>query len=122
MTLQSQADYVIDRVFAESPEQHTAAGSMHFKYILPHSSYLGGRFEYVDDRSGLFSNTSQALKEGTLTFNRQMAPGFLLYLEYRRDWSNQRFFLTDTFGALIHVQPTATVGLVYWWGMKQGSW
>ncbi len=122
LTLQGQADLVIDRVFAQSPEQHTAGGSMHLKYLLPHNSYLAGRFEYVDDRSGLFSNTSQALKETTFTFNRQMAPGFLLFLEYRRDWSNQRFFLTDTAGALTPAQPTATVGLVYWWGMKQGAW
>lgn len=121
-TIQGQADLVINRVFAQSPEQHTTAGSMHVKYTLPRSSYVAGRFEYVDDRSGLFSNTSQALKEATVTFNRQMAPGFLLFLEYRRDWSNQRFFLTDTAGALTPAQSTATVGLVYWWGMKQGAW
>ena len=122
LIIQGQADFVINRVFAQSPEQHTAAGSMHVKYLIPGSSYIAGRFEYVDDRSGLFSGTSQALKETTLTFNRQMAPGFLLFLEYRRDWSNQRFFLTDTAGALTRAQPTAAVGLVYWWGMKQGAW
>lgn len=122
LTLQGEADFVINRNLAQSPEQHTVAGSTHFKYLLPRSSYVAGRFEYFDDRSGLFSNTSQALKETTLTFNRQMAPGFLLFLEYRRDWSNQRFFLTDTAGALTPAQPTATVGLVYWWGMKQGPW
>ncbi len=122
LTLVGEADLVIDRTYAESPEQHTAAGALYAKYTLPHSSYVAGRFEYLDDRSGLFSSTSQALKETTLTFNRQVAPGFLLFLEYRRDWSNQRFFLTDTAGALTPAQPTATVGLAYWWGMKQGSW
>ncbi len=122
LTLQGEADFIVNRTFAQSPEQHTAAGSVHLKYLLPRSTYVAGRFEYFDDRSGLFSNTSQALKEGTFTFNRQMAPGFLLFLEYRRDWSNRPFFYTDTAGSLTGAQPTATVGLVYWWGMKQGAW
>ena len=51
-----------------------------------------------------------------------MTPGFLARAEYRRDFSNQRFFLTDTSAALSHAQTTATLGLVYWWGTKQGSW
>lgn len=122
LTLQGEADFVISRTLAQSPEQHTVAGSTHFKYTLPRSSYIAGRFEYIDDRFGLFSGASQALKETTLTFNRQMAPGFLVFLEYRRDWSNQRFFFTDTTGVLTPAQPTATLGLVYWWGMKQGTW
>lgn len=122
LTLLGEADLVVDRIYAQSPEQHTAAGAFYARYTLPHSSYVAGRFEYLDDRSGLFSNSSQALKETTVTLNRQMAPGFLFFLEYRRDWSNRNFFLTDTAGALTTAQPTATVGLVYWWGMKQGAW
>lgn len=122
LTLVGEADLVINRVYAESPEQHTSAGALYAKYNLPKSTSVAGRFEYLDDRSGLFSATSQALKEGTLTVNRQIEPGFLLFLEYRRDFSNHPFFLTDTAGALTPAQPTATVGLVYSWGMKQGAW
>ena len=121
-TLEGEADLVIDRVFAESTEQHTAAGAVDAKYLLPHATYLAGRFEYLDDRSGLFSSTLQALKEVTLTVNKQVEPGFLFFLEYRRDFSNHRFFYTDTAGALSPAQATATVGLVYWWGTKQGAW
>jgi hypothetical protein len=42
--------------------------------------------------------------------------------EYRRDFSNQRFFLTDTPAMLSHSQTTAEVGLIYWWGTNKGSW
>jgi hypothetical protein len=52
----------------------------------------------------------------TLVANHQFAPGFLAKAEYRRDFSNQRFFLTDTAGVLVHAQTTAELGLVYWWG------
>ena len=59
---------------------------------------------------------------GYLRRDHALAPGFLARAEYRRDFSNQRFFPTDTTGVLARAQTTATLGLVYWWGMKQGSW
>ena len=92
------------------------------KYTLPKNYGVGGRFEYVDDRGGLFSGTTQALKEFSLVADHTFAPGFLARAEYRRDFSNQRFFLSDTAGGLLHAQTTATLGLVYWWGTKQGAW
>ena len=122
LTLVGEADYVINRTFAESAPGKVAAGAFFFKYALPGNYGIGGRTEYFDDRNGLFSNVPQALKEVTLVADHLVAPGFLLRAEYRRDFSNRRFFLTDVAGALSPSQTTATLGLVYWWGTKQGGW
>ena len=122
LKLVGEADFVIDRSYAEQQPGRVVIGAYEFQYTLPRDWHIGGRAEYFDDRSGLFSGTSQALKEGTVVVDHLFAPGFLARAEYRRDFSNQRFFLTDTAGALVNAQPTATLGLVYWWGMKQGSW
>jgi hypothetical protein len=122
LTLVGEADYVIDRVQEESAPMHVSAGAAYFRYALPRSWAVGGRAEYFSDRGGLFSGTTQALKETTLTLEHQFEPGFLARVEYRRDFSNQIFFLTDRTGVLSKSQTTATLGLVYWWGTKQGSW
>jgi hypothetical protein len=62
------------------------------------------------------------LKEGTFVADHLFLPGILARAEYRRDFSNQRFFLTDTVGPLSKAQDTATLGLMCWWGTKQGNW
>jgi hypothetical protein len=117
-----EADYVINRSLAEQTPTRVVIGSFTGKYALPRKWNAGVRGEYLDDRGGQFSGTTQALKEGTFVLDHAFAPGFLARAEYRRDWSNQRFFLSDTPGALESAQSTATLGLVYWWGTKQGSW
>ncbi|MDE1162237.1 MAG: outer membrane beta-barrel protein [Acidobacteriaceae bacterium] len=122
LTVVGEADYVLNRTQKEQQPPRVVLGSLTAKYALPHRWNLGGRFEYFDDRGGLFSGKTQSLKEGTLSLDHQFAEGFLARAEYRRDFSNQPFFLTDTTGVLVHAQSTATLGLVYWWGMKQGSW
>ncbi len=122
-TLIGEADYVLNRTaVSEQRPARVVIGSATAKYALPRNSTVGARGEYFDDRGGLFSGTTQALKEVTLVADHTFTPGFLARAEYRRDFSNQRFFLTDTAGALVHAQTTATLGLVYWWGTKQGSW
>jgi hypothetical protein len=121
-TVVGEADYVLNRTYAEQRPGRVVIGGMEAKYALPRNWSAGARAEYFDDRGGLFSGTTQALKEVTFVADHIVAPGFLARAEYRRDFSNQRFFLTDTTGVLARAQTTATLGLVYWWGMKQGSW
>ncbi|MEG9437345.1 hypothetical protein JAO29_14395 [Edaphobacter sp. HDX4] len=58
--------------------------------------------------------STQALKELTLIADHTFAPGLLARAEYRTDFSNRQFFLTDQTGVLRHSQTTATIGLVYW--------
>ena len=83
---------------------------------------LATRGEYMSDRGGLFSGLTQALKENTVTLDYLMASGFLMRYEWRRDFSNQPSFLTDVQGVLSKQQNTATIGMLWWWGRKQGAW
>jgi len=65
---------------------------------------------------GLFSGTSQALKDTTVTLEQRFVDGFLLREEHRRDSSNQPYIYTDLLGALKREQNTATLGVVWWFG------
>lgn len=122
LALIGEADYVLNRSVPEQQPGRVVIGSITAHYVLPRNWSLGARTELFDDRGGLFSGRTQTLKEATLVADRSFAPGFLVKAEYRKDWSNQRFFLTDSAGALVNAQSTATLGLMYWWGTKQGSW
>jgi Putative beta-barrel porin-2, OmpL-like. bbp2 len=122
LTFALQGDYVINRVFRDSPPFRVTGGVAYARYqFTPHFA-MAGRFEYLSDRVGLFSGVAQALKEHTLTAEYKFGEGFLLRGEYRRDYSNLPFFLTDLPGVLKKEQNTATLGLVWWWGRKKGVW
>ena len=120
-TLAVEGDYV--RHAAESAAgAHLSAAAAYARYQFAPKFALAGRSEYLSDRYGLFSGSSQALKEGTLTFDYLPVDGFLMRAEWRRDFSNRLFFLTNSSGVLKNEQTTATLGLVWWFGAKQGSW
>ncbi|HEX5085480.1 MAG TPA: outer membrane beta-barrel protein [Blastocatellia bacterium] len=122
LTFALECDYVINRVFRNSPPLRVTGGVAYARYqFTPHFA-MAGRFEYLSDRVGLFSGLGQALKEHTLTAEYKFGEGFLLRGEYRRDFSNLPFFLTDFPGVLKKEQNTATLGLVWWWGRKKGPW
>jgi hypothetical protein len=118
----AEADYVIERLFRSSPPQHATGGCAYARYQFTPVLAAGARSEYFSDRGGLFSGTSQALKEVTVTLEQKIAQGFLMREEWRRDFSNQPYFLTDTLGVLSRSQTTATLGITWWFGPKQGAW
>jgi Putative beta-barrel porin-2, OmpL-like. bbp2 len=120
MTLAAEADYVTHR--ADVASAHVSATAAYARYQFTPKFALTGRGEYLADRGGLFSGTTQALKEATLTADYLFADGFLMRTEWRRDFSNRPFFLTDSADILKREQNTATLGLVWWFGRKQGSW
>jgi hypothetical protein len=128
LTLAIEGDYVIERLWRNSAPgessapSHVDGGAAYLKYQLNSKFALAGRAEYLSDRGGLFSGLNQALKETTATFDYNVADGLLMRYEWRRDFSNQPSFLTDTQGVLSKQQNTATLGLVWWWGRKQGAW
>jgi hypothetical protein len=64
----------------------------------------------------------QALKETTFTASYGFGEGFLMRGEWRYDFSNQPYFYTSTPGILKKSQNTATLGLIWWFGGKQGAW
>jgi Putative beta-barrel porin-2, OmpL-like. bbp2 len=128
LALSLEGDYLISREWANaapgesSAPSHVDGGAAYARYQLTPKMAFAGRTEYLSDRGGLFSGTTQALKEFTGTYEYKFGEGFLARAEYRRDWSNVPFFLTNKPGVLSPNQPTATVGLVWWYGGKQGAW
>jgi hypothetical protein len=128
LTLQGEADYVIQREWANaapgqsSAPSRTDGGAGYVQYLISPQMYVAARGEYLSDRGGMFSNTTQALKEVTGTYRRNIGDGLSAFLEYRRDWSNQPYFVTDTPGIYSTHQDTAGIGLVWWYGGKQGTW
>jgi Putative beta-barrel porin-2, OmpL-like. bbp2 len=121
LTLAAEGDYVINRVTDTSAPSRVTGGAAYARYQFTPKVAAAGRFEYLSDRGGLFSGTTQALKETTITLDYKLAEGFLLRSEWRRDFSNQPFFLTSAAGVLKKEQNTATLGLIWWFG-KEGGW
>lgn len=123
-----EGDYVIEREWANaapgesSAPSHVDGGAAYVQYQLTPRGALDGRAEYMSDPQGLFSNASQALKEVTATYKFTLGDGFDTFLEYRRDWSNQPYFVKNNPAVLSTHQDTATLGLVWWYGGKQGAW
>jgi len=128
LTLQGEADYVIEREWANaapgesSAPSHTGGGVAYAQFLLTPRSYLAVRGEYLSDRGGLFTNETQALKESTITYRYNFGDGFEAFLEYRRDWSNRPYFITSNPASPSSHQDTTTLGLVWWYGGKQGAW
>jgi len=127
-TFAVEGDYVIERLWRHASAGHSSAptdvagGAAYARYQLSPRFAFGARAEYLSDRQGMFSGVSQALKETTATFDYKVADGFLMRYEWRRDFSNQPYFLTDVQGGKSTQQNTATVGLIWWVGRKQGAW
>jgi hypothetical protein len=122
LTFGIEGDYVIQRLTTTSAPAHTAGGAGYARYQLTPRTAIAARAEYLSDRGGLFTGNTQAIKDTTLTFEQRLAEGFLLRQEWRRDSSNQPYFLTDTLGVLKKEQNTLTLGVVWWFGAKEGGW
>jgi hypothetical protein len=123
-----EGDYVIQRLWknqapgeSDAPS-HVAGGAGYARYQISPRFAVAGRAEYLLDRGGLFSGKTQALKEATATLDYKVSDGFLMRYEWRRDFSNQPTFLTDTQGMFSREQTTVTVGVMWWWGRKEGAW
>jgi len=75
------------------------------------------RIEFLEDKHGFMSGLSQKLKEFTLTAEVKHSQGLIMRVEYRRDWSDEDFFIKDT--GLRANQNTFTVGMVYAFSTRQ---
>lgn len=117
-----EADDEVSRLYESSPPAHTIGGAAYAQYQLAPKLSFAARGEYLSDRGGLFTGVTQAIKETTFTTKYAVADGFTLFGEWRRDFSNRPYFYTSTLGILKTDQNTATLGLVWWWGGKEGNW
>jgi len=128
LTFALEGDYVIQRLWRttapgkSSAPSHAIGGAGYAKYQFTPKFAVAGRVEYLSDRGGLFSGITQALKEATATFDYKLSEGFLMRYEWRRDFSNRPSFFTDKNGVLGKEQQTASIGVVWWVGRKEGAW
>ncbi|HXW57257.1 MAG TPA: outer membrane beta-barrel protein [Candidatus Cybelea sp.] len=128
LTLAVEADYYNQRLWEHAAPgeptnpTHVDGGAAYIQYQFSPKFALAGRAEYLSDRGGDFSGLTQALKEDTVTFDYNVAHGFLMRYEWRRDYSNQPTFYTDVQGVFAKQQDTATIGVIWWWGTKEGAW
>ncbi len=117
-----EGDYVVQRLLPNSAPSHTEGGAGYLQFKISPSLSMAGRAEYLSDRGGLFTGGTAAVKEVTATVKKAVGENLLFFGEWRRDFSNRPYFLTAVPGVLRNEQNTATVGLVWWVGGKQGAW
>lgn len=128
LTLALEGDYFIQRLWAQaapgesSAPSHVDGGAAYIQYQLSPKLVIATRAEYMADPQGLFSGISQDLKESTVTFDYKLNNGLLMRYEWRHDYSNDPTFLSDVQGVFKKSQTTAGVGLIWWWGRKEGAW
>jgi hypothetical protein len=86
--------------------------------VTPNAA-LVARYEYFYDQGASnATGTKQHLNEFTGTYEYKWAAGLLMRAEYRRDWSDQRFFQKGD-NETVTAQSTATVGLIAFFGPKR---
>jgi len=122
LLLAGEGDYFIARVRPDSPPGRVIGAAGWAEYRFTPRFRLAGRFTWLNDETGLYGGVPQSLKEVTLGFTRDVAPGFQLRWEYRRDASNVPYFLTRDPEVRKREQNTALFGLVWWFGGKQDAW
>ena len=117
----AEADYVVSQNQI-APDSRVFGGALYFRRQVTPKTALAVRAEYLRDRGGLFTGTTQSLGETTVTYDYRLADGFLARSEWRRDFASTKFFPTNRLGTLKKDQHTGTLGLIWWWGTKRGSW
>lgn len=75
------------------------------------------RFEYFKDESGFTTGTVQNVNEFTLTGEYKMPEGLLARLEFRRDDSDEPYFVKGS--RLVDAQSTLELGVVAFFGPKR---
>jgi hypothetical protein len=115
LSLMVNYDYGKDRI-AGAPV-HWQGVAAYARYQVIPSWTVTPRVEWLDDGDAFMTGTSQTLKEFTLTSEHKIDGGLLARFEFRRDMSDEPFFLKDD-GNPVKGQNTFTVGLVYAFGAK----
>jgi hypothetical protein len=122
LTLAGELDAMQTRAAGGAGSKRVTGGAAYARYQLTRRMYAGQRYVRLNDTHGLFSGKAQSLNDLTSTLGYRFGEGFEARLEYRRDFSDVPFFLTSQPGRLNRTQSTVTVGLLWWYGGKQGGW
>lgn len=89
----------------------------YFKYAFTKNLAFSPRFEVFRDADGLRTGTAQTVKDITLTQEVKLLDNFITRIEFRRDFSNEKFF-TNSRGVSRDNQNTFIVGLSYFFTTK----
>ena len=65
------------------------------RYTINKYLAIAPRFDYYSDSDGFWTGTPQAFKDFTLTGETRINDSFLTRIEFRRDWSDQPFFIRN---------------------------
>ncbi len=90
----------------------------YFKYAFNNRFAFSPRFEAFNDRNGLRTGVAQTVKDITLTQEIKLMNNFISRFEYRRDFSNQKFF-TNSAGDPRGNQNTVIFGLSYFFTTRE---
>lgn len=107
-------DYVKDGVDGNGISWQGVA--LYLRGQLTPAFALAPRFEWYDDADGFVTGTAQALKEFTLTAELKHSQGLIFRAEYRRDWSDEDYFVKS--GRFVNNQNTFTVAFIYGFSSK----
>lgn len=93
-------------------------GAAYFKYAFTNKLAFSPRFEVFNDRDGLRTGTAQTVKDITLTQEVKLVNNLITRFEYRRDFSNRKFF-TNSAGDARGNQNTFTFGVSYFFTNRE---
>lgn len=65
------------------------------RFALTDRFAISPRLEYYNDRDGFMTGVGQQIKEFTVTGEMKLNESFITKLEYRKDWTNQPYFVRD---------------------------
>jgi hypothetical protein len=123
MTHTPKANFYLN--FDYGHEKNVLAGAQHWVGIAGAARFqlnsifaLAPRLEWFNDADGFSTGTVQKLKEFTMTAEAKMTDYAVTRFEYRRDWSDQRFFDRGSTPAAGKNQDTLLVGIVAFFGPK----
>ena len=123
MLLGAEADYVaLTPKITASASAIVKGGAAYAQYRVTPQFQVAARYTYFGDRAGLFSGLQQSLQDVTATLTYQPSDGAMIRAEWRRDSSDQDFFLGRSLSERRRDQQTATLGLIWWFGSKKGLW
>jgi hypothetical protein len=89
----------------------------YFKYAFSKNLAFSPRFEVLRDEDGIRTGAAQTVKDITLTQEVKLLDNFITRFEFRRDFSNQKFFTNDR-GVARDNQNTFIIGLSYFFTTK----
>jgi hypothetical protein len=90
----------------------------YFKYAFNNKFAFSPRFEVFNDKDGLRTGVAQTVKDITLTQEMKLMNNLITRFEYRRDFSNQRFF-TNHAGIAKDNQNTFILGVSYFFTTRE---